>query len=128
MGKNKNEGCGENCHVCQMGVPCKLRNFIYHATCQHCSKEYVGASARKGCDRMKEYESGIRLPHQNERTTLGRHKGECHSLEPNDINSAYKFKILGKGKDGLDTFLREGIFIKQLNPELNGKFNNGFIL
>ena len=130
--KNKDIPC--NCYICEnMGIPCKTRNFIYQATCLPCknnSKEsiYLGASARQGKERMLEYESGIRLPQQADRTTLGRHKAEFHPTAPNDIEKCFKFKIIDRGNDPLDTMLREGIHIKNKGPSLNGKFNNGFII
>ena len=116
-----------------MGIPCKTRNFIYHATCLPCknnSKDstYIGASARRAKESMSEYESGIRLPQQAERTTLGKHKVASHPNAPNEIEKCYKFKIIDKGFDSLDTFLREGIHIKNKGSSLNGKFNNGFII
>ena len=96
--KNKDIPC--HCYICEtMGIPCKTRNFIYHATCLPCknnSKDstYIGASARRAKDRMSEYESGIRLTQQAERTTLGKHKLESHPNAPNDVKICYEFKII----------------------------------
>ena len=77
---------------------------------------------------MSVYESGIRVTQQAESTTLGRHKVESHLNAPNDVEKCYKFKIIDKGFDSLDTFLREGIHIRNKGSSLNGKFNNGFII
>ena len=124
-----------SCKSCGMGIPCKSRNFVYHAKCLNCpdpGEEYVGATSRpagggrKG-GRMGEYESSIRLPQQHDRTALGRHFKEKRALENRDINQAYKFKILSKAKDPLDTFHREGLLIKKHSPAINGKMLNGFI-
>ena len=111
-----------------MNIPCTTRNYIYQADCLHCGEIYIGASHRPGNKRLGEYESSLRLPNQNERTTLGRHKFEKHEHEENSLKSSYKFKIIDKGSDCTDTFLREGIHIKNKSAGLNGKYNNGFII
>ena len=119
------------CTPCELGIPCKLRNFVYHATCLHCSESYVGASARPDIDkkgRISEYESSLRLPQQNSRTTLGRHKRDEHPNSTNDLKENFTFKIAATGTDSLDTFLKESILIKKLKASINGKFNNGFII
>ena len=77
---------------------------------------------------MSEYESAIRLPQQAPRTTLSRHTAEFHPNAPNKLEECYKFKILDKGKDPLQVFLKEGLLIQKHNPHINGKFNNGFII
>ena len=123
----------QNCHCtpCELGIPCKLRNFVYHSTCLHCSESYVGASARPDIDkkgRISEYESSLRLPQQNERTTLGRHKRDEHPNSSNNLKENFTFKIAATGTDALDTFLKESLLIKKIKPNINGKFNNGFII
>ena len=77
---------------------------------------------------MKEYESSVRLRHQNERTALGRHKDERHKLDKDDINEMYKFEILAKANDPLGGFVKEGLLIKQHRPVINGKIQNGFVI
>ena len=101
------------------------------STCLICSESYVGASARPDIDkrgRMSEYESSLRLPQQQNRTTLGRHKRDHHPESPNDIKENFTFKIAATAKDSISTFLKEALLIKKIRPELNGKFNNGFII
>ena len=85
-------------------------------------------SARPASHRMNEYESSIRLKHQNERTALGQHKAKKHALEKDDVNEIYKFEVMAKGKDPLDVSLREGILIKKHRPTINHQINNGFIM
>ena len=120
-----------NCTPCELGIPCKLRNFVYHSTCLICSESYVGGSARPDIDkrgRITEYENSLRLPQQHSRTTLGRHKRDEHPDSPNDIKQNFKFKVAATGKDPLSTFLKEALLIKKIRPQINGKFNNGFII
>ena len=76
---------------------------------------------------MSEYESSVRLPHQAKRTTLGRHISENH-FGNNNLKTSFKFSIIDKGKDSLECFLKEGLHIKNKNPRMNGKFNNGFLI
>ena len=116
------------CISCEMNIPCNIRNYVYEAECLHCKETYLGASHRPGRERLKEYESSIRLPHQNKRTTLGRHKMEKHNNESNTLSSCYKFRVVDRGVDSLDIFLKEGLHIKHKAPAINGKFNNGFII
>ena len=111
-----------------MNIPCNIKNYIYQADCLHCGEIYIGASHRPGNKRLGEYESYLRLPNQNERTTLGRHKFEKHEKEENSLKSAYKFKVLDRGKVCRETFLKEGMHIKNKSAAINGKFNNGYII
>ena len=117
-----------NCIGCTNNIPCNIRNYVYKAQCLHCPQFYIGASHRPGKERINEYESSIRLPHQGKRTTLGRHKLEHHHGQKNELSSTYKFSIIDRAKDSLGCFLREGIHIKNQNPPINSKFNNGFII
>ena len=119
------------CIPCELGVPCKTRNYVYESTCLHCSETYIGASARPDIDkkgRISEYESSLRLPQQNQRTTLGRHKKEFHPDSPNNIKENFSFKIAAKANDSLELFLKEGLLIKKHKPQINGKFLNGYII
>ena len=83
-----------NCISCVMNIPCNKRNFVYQAECLHCDQKYIGASHRPGKERLKEYESSIRLTNQAKRTTLGRHKMESHSEKENNLASCYKFSVI----------------------------------
>ena len=82
------------CISCQMNIPCNIKNYVYEAECLHCNAIYDGSSHRPGKERLKEYESSIRLSHQNKRTTLGRHKMENHALENNQLSSFLKMDLL----------------------------------
>ena len=117
-----------NCTSCQMNIPCNIKNYIYQADCLHCGEIYIGATHRPGNKRLGEYESSLRFLNQNEHTTLGRHKFEKHEEEENNLKSSYKFKVLDKGKDCLETFLKEGMHIKNKSPAINGKFSIGYIM
>ena len=121
--------CG--CKSCDLGINCKSRNYVYHATCLHCSEIYIGASARPDNEkkgRISEYESSIRLPQQANRTTLGRHKMAKHPNTPLDIKTAYKFKVLDTASDPLETFLKEGLLIQKHRPQINEMALNGYII
>ena len=128
VSKKKSLCNSDKCKACKIGIPCNTRNFIYRAHCLKCQNEYIGCSARPASERLKEYESSIRLTHQNKRTALGQHKKEKHALENNDINEIYKFEILAKAKDPLGTFLKEALLIKKHSPVINGQITNGFVL
>ena len=126
---NKKSFCStNNCTACNMNIPCDIRNFVYKATCLKCKDEYLGCSARPASERLKEYESSIRLRHQNERTSLGRHKAEKHNGEVDDVNENFKFEVVAKAKDPLGVCLTEGLLIKQQRPQTNNQLNNGFVI
>ena len=93
-----------NCIGCSMNIPCNIRNYIYKAQCLHCPEFYIGASHRPGKERINEYESSVRLPHQAKCTTLGRHKFENHFDQKNELKTCYNFSIIDKGKDSLELF------------------------
>ena len=60
-----------------------------------------------------EHASAVRLDSQTNRSSLAKHNVETHEKECNDINKMFKFTILEKGKDGVDTFIREGLVLKK---------------
>ena len=96
------------------------------ATCNQCNGKYIGASARPAKERIGEYESSIRLDSQTDRTTLAKHNFNTHNKVHKDINNCYSFKVLDKGNDPVNTFIKEGIHIKTQNPDLNENKENGF--
>ena len=115
-----------NCKICKLGIHCQERNFVYEATCKQCNEIYVGASARQAKKRLGEYESSIRLDSQTNRTTLGKHNLNVHGKQHNNIHDCYSFKILDRGNDPINTFIREGIHLKIQNPQINENKENGF--
>ena len=128
ISNNKSLCTTKNCIACDINIPCNTRNFVYKATCLKCDEKYIGCSARPASERIKEYESSIRLKHQNERTSLGRHKEEMHNGEKDDLKEMFNIELLAKAKDPLSVFLTEGLLIKQHRPGMNGQINNGFVL
>ena len=138
------------CIPCLSGIPCSTKNFVYRAECTTCGEEYIGGSTRTADKRIGEHEASIRC--KNDRTILGKHWQEHHPQpspdSPNNQNRSqnrpkrrltkkekseqlkrsYKFGIVHKGKDSLETFLLEAIAIKDRKPKLNNMISNGFIL
>ena len=109
--------------------------FVYEAICEHCGGRYLGASARPASERLKEHEASVRL--QNSRTTLGEHILTEHPPSTAPIKGKrdydnffghYKFRILRKCRDTLESFIYEGLDIARLQPELNVMKCNGFIV
>ena len=115
-----------NCKICNLGIHCEERNFVYEATCKQCQEIYVGASGRQAKKRLGEYESSIRLDSQTNRTTLGKHNKNTHNKKFNNIDQCYSFKILDRGTDAVNTFIREGIHLQIQNPLINENKENGF--
>ena len=118
------------CKICELGIPCKARNFVYEAQCKLCPGIYVGASARPASSRIGGYVSSIRLDSQTDRTTLAKHNSEEHNKTHDQIKDCYTFKILDKGRDPVDTFICEAINIKMKNKKhtlLNTNLENGFM-
>ena len=40
------------CKICNLGIHCEERNFVYEATCKECEEIYVGASSRPAKKRL----------------------------------------------------------------------------
>ena len=115
-----------NCKICNLGIHCQERNFVYEATCRECKEVYVGASGRPAKKRLGEYESSIRLDSQTNRTTLAKHNKNEHGKKSNKIEECYTFKILDRGKDAINTFIKEAIHLKIQAPQINENAENGF--
>ena len=73
-----------------------------------------------------EYESSIRLDSQTNRTTLAKHNRNEHGKKSNKIEECYTFKILDRGKDAINTFIKEAIHLKIQAPQINENSENGF--
>ena len=116
-----------NCKICHLGINCQERNFVYQATCNLCNGIYIGASSRPAKERLGEYESSVRLDSQTDRTTLAKHNFNSHDKVHNDISKCFKFKIIDKGSDSVNTFIKEAIHIKDKHPDINENQENGFI-
>lgn len=123
-----------NCPIHQADLQCNTRNVIYQATCQHCQGRYIGATARPLVHRISEHEASTRLG--NSRSTLGEHIRSAHPHVPTGTRGVrdyeqffrnFDFKIIGKGRDALGTFLRENQLIIDVQPELNIMKSNGFV-
>ena len=86
--------------------------------------------------RLKEHEASIRLG--NNRTALGPHYIK-HQLEQDPVPiytekpdienllAADKLKIIDKGRDSIEGYIKEGLHIRQLKPILNEKLENGWV-
>ena len=132
------------CISCLAGVPCNISKLVYRAECNECGEEYIGASCRPADKRIGEHEASIRC--KNNRTSLGKHWKEHHPSESESnstqgnrrprltkkekseaLNKAFTFGVVHKGRDNLETFILEGITIKDRSPKINNMNTNGFI-
>ena len=134
----KPQSCNEtNCELCAAGFYCQQKHNVYKLTCQHCpgnSQFYEGGSRRRGHKRLKEHEASVRR--FNPRTAAGQHMQKCHpELKPEEIKNKVNFsdflthfkpEIIDRGVDTLDTFVREGVRLKNDKPPLNNMCLNGF--
>ena len=123
-----------NCRLHQAELPCNMRNVVYKATCRHCSQDYIGATARPLAKRVDEHEASQRLG--NNRSTLGKHLVTTHPSAVTGVKYSrdfekffenYDFRVLERGRDSLDTFLRENLAIQRERPGLNQNQTNGFM-
>ena len=126
------------CPFCPRNIPCNLTHYVYKLQCTTCPSNnfYVGCSRRVVTKRMGNHEASVRR--HNMRTTPGQHmltthpetKGEELKRGAVDIEKLFqkwKPEILYKARDTLDTYLWEGIFIRDLDPTLNNVKQNGFV-
>ena len=121
--------------------PCSRANVVYKATCKICQEFYLGGSARPIHFRAEEHEASVR--YKNNTSALGQHRQTHAPRTEADENrrpyervgkrdyktflELYDFELVDFGKDPLDTFIREGLLIKELRPKLNNCLNNGFV-
>ena len=71
------------------------------------------------------------------RGTIGQHMVECRSdLKPDRITRKvdiggflenFDAAIIDHGRDTLETFIREGLCIRDMSPSLNNMNSNGFV-
>ena len=124
------------CELCSMGIWCTAKHVIYEAMCRMCHKCYNGLCNRPSECRLMEHERSTRL---NDNTTaLGKHMIEhiingdpipifTKKTDIKNLLEAYSIKILDKGTDCIDAYIREGLQILKNKPELNDKLNNGWV-
>ena len=62
----------------------------------------------------------------NPRTRRGPRPTKEEKLEA--LNKAYTFGVVHRGRDNFETFILEGITIKDRKPDLNSMLSNGFII
>ena len=122
-------------------------NVVYKATCRRCGEDYIGATGRPISERVKEHECSQRLG--NTKSALGRHLTEEHpeavtmrkrkrgrpgpkEREEKEMDfkiffENFDFRVVGRGRDVLETFLRENLTIQREHPALNECQTNGFV-
>ena len=126
-------------------MPCQTTHYVYELTCNLCTDKssnkkpvsYVGASRRRMVKILRQHEASFRR--FNDRTSVGEHMIKHHKeLEPkdmprrgrinfNNIFQHFKPKIIHKGKDTLDLYLKEGIHIQRNKPHINTMHTNVFV-
>ena len=142
----KSKSCtSNNCILCTNKMPCQTSHYVYELTCKLCTDNstnnkpvsYVGASRRIMVKRLGQHEASFRR--FNDRTSIGEHMIKHHKdLKPKNIpkkgrvnfNNLFQHftpKIIHKGKDTLDLYLKEGIHIKKNRPSVNTMHTNGFV-
>ncbi len=124
------------CKLCNTGIDCATRHFVYQASCNKCGDQYIGASRRPILNRIQEHESSVRI--NNARTTLGQHAARHRHDDStvyvpttgtrnfNSFFKQYSFDVVKKCKDTLETFINEGMLITSTKPKLNNMLRNGF--
>ena len=124
------------CQLCSSGIRCSAKHVIYEAMCRMCHKCYDGVCNRPFICRLMEHERSTRL--NNRTSALGEHMIEhiingdpipIYTSDPDISNllEAYSIKILERGKDSIDSYIREGLQIWDNKPELNTKLENGWV-
>ena len=151
--KNRSKFCtSNNCILCTNKMPCKTTHYVYQFTCNHCTDKstnnnnnnnnkkpvtYIGASRRVMVKRLKQHEASVRR--FNNRTTLGEHMISHHShlnksnnnhppkVNFNNLFHHFTPKIIDRGTDTLNLFIKEGIHIKSSKPHINNMSTNGYV-
>jgi hypothetical protein len=101
---------------CCVGL-CVRSCLVYKATCEICSKFYVGKTARPLSERTKEHIRSIKS--LNTRTALGAHMAGVHRKEP----GGFTWHILKVCNDVIHLSFWEDFYIKHLRAPINHEFN-----
>ena len=83
---------------------CYQKLCVYHIQCESCRKSYIGSTVRSLHTRIVEH-------HTQKTSSVRRHLNEC--------NSGLTITILDKANDVVNLRIKEGIYIRQLQPEIN---------
>ena len=130
-----------NCILCKSNIPCKTSNYVYKFKFNNCptsSKDYIGCSRKFVDQRFEQHESSVRR--YNNITALGQHMCTAHpdlkipaadvkrgTIDMSNFLKNFTPEILKSCKDTLDTYLWEGLMIRDKKPSLNNMQTNGFI-
>ena len=44
-----------------------------------------------------------------------------------NLLESFSFKVLGKGRDSIDAYIKEGMYIRDSKPIMNTKLDNGWV-
>jgi len=105
--KTSTTRCPTNCNI----PKCQAMNSVYWIECD-CNATYCGSSKRTLHERLREHGSNT----GSNSTTVSLHRLECQQL-----NGPIQAKVIDRGRDTIDTRLREAIYILNEKPTLNKK-------
>jgi len=100
-----NESCPGNCGI----INCQTQNVVYKYTCG-CGAEYIGSTKRKLHVRANEHLSPA--PSQT-KTAIKLHEETCGHTSGSNI------KIHDRGRDSIETRIKEAVHIERTKPRLN---------
>ena len=103
------------CEICQSGIPCNMRHVIYQAKCKSCSESYIGVTTRPFKARWQEHERSIRFEDTN--SALSDHMKVCDNRDR--TIHGYEWSIRDTARNYKDSFIREGVAIRQDLPKIN---------
>ena len=99
---------------------CKIKGVIYQIECSLCGQIYIGETGRPLADRIKEHLADIRYC-QNRSGPWASHTMEVHGGNNVDVSVS----ILATETRLQERMIKEALFIKAKNPEINGRAEMG---
>jgi hypothetical protein len=99
---------------CPFNNVCSRQNVIYEMTCRVCSSIYIGSTIRTLHVRLNEH-----LTNMN--SSVYRHLRVCQNQNPQLTDNRLMVKVLAFDRDAINLRIKEAIFIKKKQPQINSR-------
>ena len=97
---------------------CNVRGVIYEIECAVCKSKYIGETGRALVSRVKEHLADSRYyQSQTRKGPFAAHRRDEHNGEEIGMN----VKILAVERKLQERLIKEALFIRKENPQINGR-------
>jgi len=104
---------------CPMGgVRCYTRFCVYRLDCDLCGEFYIGSTYRPIAERIAEHRRAAINPSSYKRSAISHHTATAHK----NSQMTFHTSIIHVCRDETNTRIAEGMYIRDLQPTLNRRF------